>query len=148
MYDSVDRPLASLDRGGQLMVWSMRRWMKDSAGGGSACMHICPAFRSYRIADALPQFDAMMVALRDTMREPLVVGGDVVTEHEAIVLGLLKQISTTAPSEAVKTAGALVTVDGALSLADALNSVGECLIRQGLFGRYSQWFPAYERPTK
>lgn len=148
MYDSVDRPLASLDRGGQLMVWSMRRWMKDSAGGGPACVHICPAFRSYKIAGALPQFDAMMVALRDTMREPLVVGGDVVTEHEAIVLGLLRQISKIAPSEAVKTAGALVTVDGALNLADALNSVGESLVRQGLFGRYSRWVPTHERPAK
>ena len=43
MYAFLDRPVQSLNRGGQLLIWAMRHWVRAASAGRCPCGDIGPA---------------------------------------------------------------------------------------------------------
>ena len=60
MYELIDRPVTDLDRGGRLLVWSMRSWVQ--AVGERACpaQIIAPGFAHWSMLAGLAPFTRMM----------------------------------------------------------------------------------------
>jgi len=145
MYDYVDRPVASLDRGGQLLVWAMRRWVKDRAAGSCPCREIGPAFHVYRLTPALPFFQRSMTLLTGSMRQTLALGAAHVSEHEAVVLALIRTLPARNLDDAADIAGLLVRAEAAPRLADALRQLALRLFARDLLYGVSDGRPGDRR---
>lgn len=132
MYDYVDRPVAHLDRGPQLLVWAMRRWMRTGGATGCAMREIGAAFQAYRLCCALPHFQLAMTALGSSTREGLVLGGATVSEHEALVLALIHTLPRCSAAHACDITGRIVHLEAAPHLADALRQLALRLFARDL----------------
>ncbi|MEN7537845.1 hypothetical protein [Aurantiacibacter flavus] len=91
MYEWLDRPLSRLDARDSLLVWSTRRWQLDMDTTGCGCTRVGPAFHACGMITALPFFEIAMTIVRHAKIEPFVIGGDTVSEDEAILLSLIDQ---------------------------------------------------------
>lgn len=114
MYDFVDKPIMSLGKGGQFLVWSMRAWV--SALGQHKCPvpAIAPAFAKRNMIGALQPFHLAMVILnRDGQQNfgfaPIPCG--FVSEHEAILLSFFRAFRDSRPDVVRATAEMLVAED-------------------------------------
>lgn len=104
MYEFVDRPVAQLGRGGQLMVWAMRSWV--AAIGDRQCPggRIAGGFAAWGMLPGLHPFLRMMALFNRhglanlefcSPRCPRV------SEHEAIILQLVSSAQAGTGSGAV-----------------------------------------------
>ncbi|WP_347303882.1 hypothetical protein V5740_04480 [Croceibacterium sp. TMG7-5b_MA50] len=132
LYSYIDRPVIALERGPQLLVWAMRRWVRDAADGGDPCREIAAAFHAHRLASVLPHFQLAMTLLTTAMREPLLLGDESVAEHEALVLALIRTLPCGSLVQAGDIAGQIVHAGAAPALADALRQLALRLFARDL----------------
>lgn len=92
MYDFVDRPVTSLNRGGRMLVWAMRHWVRAVQLGRCPCGDIRPAFDGKALGAAFPHFHVMMAVLNHHAVEKMRFGPvdcERVSEHEALVMAMV-----------------------------------------------------------
>ena len=93
MYDFIDRPVTALNRGGRLLVWAMRQWVRAVQAGRCPCGDLRPAFESRTLGAAFPHFHEMMAVLNRHAVEQMRFGAvdcERVSEHEALVISLVR----------------------------------------------------------
>lgn len=132
MYEYLDRPITQLDRGPQLLVWAMRRWSRGGTANPCAMRDIGTAFHAHRLGCALPHFQLAMTVLDASMREQLTLGSDAVTEHEALLLALIRTLPRCNANHACDIAGRIVHLEAAPHLADALRQLALRLFARDL----------------
>lgn len=102
MYDFVYEPVASLGRGGQLLIWTMRAWV------GAVGVHKCqvpataPAFAKLDMIGALQPFHMTMLILNKNGHKIFgfaLLQCYCVFEHEAIMLRFFSAIRDDRPDE-------------------------------------------------
>lgn len=135
MYDFVDRPVSSLNRGGRMLVWAMRHWVKAASAGRCPCGDVAPAFHKSGLMPSFPHFHVMMAVLNREALERLrfcTVDCGRVGEHEALVLSLLRGVHA-GPAERVReTAALIVAPDAVGTLIIALTALAHALAEAGL----------------
>ncbi|WP_052507707.1 hypothetical protein [Sphingomonas hengshuiensis] len=71
MYRFLDRPVASLAPGEQILLWSMRGWVTAMATRQCPARALGPFFERWRLADILPDFNMAMALLNCEGQERL-----------------------------------------------------------------------------
>ncbi len=132
MYEFVDRPVAQLDRGGQLLVWAMRNWV--AAVGARQCPggRIAGGFAAWEMLPGLHPFLRMMALFNRhglanlefcSPRCPRV------SEHEAIILQLVASAQAGTGSGTVATLALLAEEDRIGELALAVGQLARAMRR-------------------
>jgi hypothetical protein len=130
MYDFLDRPVASLNVGGRVLVWATRQWVLSAAAGRCPCSDVGPAFHHWGLLAGLSQFQLMMVTLARHSREKMTFCDPACTcigESEALLLELFCTMRERGDAAFCQTA-ALVVHDRAVTpLATAVAALGRAL---------------------
>jgi len=111
MYDFVDRPVTSLNRGGRMLIWAMRHWVRAIRAGRCPCGDIRPAFEGKALGAAFPHFHVMMAVLNRHAVEKMRFGPvdcEQVSEHEALVLAMVRAARGPDLARAERTASLIV----------------------------------------
>lgn len=135
MYDFVDRPVSALNEGGRLLVWAMRHWVRAAAAGRCPCGDVAPAFHKHDLMPSFPHFHVMMAVLNRESREGMrfaPVACDRVSEHEALLLELIRAAQSRTPAQMRETAALLVAPDAVGTLGIALAALSHDLTIAGL----------------
>jgi hypothetical protein len=136
MYHFVDRDLDTLDEGCRFLVWSMRAWV-TSMGQKSCPAHaLAPAFARWRMIGGLQAFHrSMLLFNRDALETfgfaPLACSR--VSEHEALILGLIVAMRDQGPKAARETLELMVQEEAVGDLLGTLSTISATLIVAGLF---------------
>jgi hypothetical protein len=135
MYDFVDRRLTQLDGGSRFLVWSMRLWVTAIGLGQCPTPAVAPAFARWRAIGALGPFMKTMALLNREALEtfhfrPVSCGQ--VSEHEAIVLSVIRGLDRGEVLAATETMAMLVEFEALGELVDALSSLVVALAPLGL----------------
>ena len=91
MYEFVDRPVTSLDKGCRFLIWSMRSWVLVASHRECPGQTLAPAFAQWKMVGGLQPFLRMMITLNRDSLEKLrfcSLSCNRVSEHEAILLSL------------------------------------------------------------
>ncbi|MGF7168753.1 hypothetical protein FHS91_000408 [Sphingobium xanthum] len=135
MYAFLDRPVQSLNRGGQLLIWAMRHWVRAASAGRCPCGDIGPAFHKWNLMAGFPHFHMMMALLNRNATEKLHFGTlecEHVTEHEALLLSLIR-IAREAPSDQLRgMATAIVDESSVTPVLIAFAALAEAMVEVGL----------------
>lgn len=116
MYQFVDRPITALDPGGRVLVWSMRTWVRATARSACGAGALAPAYARWRMIGALQPFHRLMLRLNAHALETFAFclpGCARISEHEAILLALVAEVSSGSPGRAGRTVAHLVDEDHA-----------------------------------
>ncbi|MBC2667620.1 hypothetical protein ACFOON_02115 [Novosphingobium piscinae] len=127
MYDYVDRPVASLNHGGQLLVWAMRRWVEAMRARTCPAAPIAPGFARWRLLGALPPFLRMMALFNRHGRETFgfcALTCPQVSEHEALIVALVGDLGQR-PASAIRHSVELLVEE------DAVGPLTLCLMQLG-----------------
>lgn len=136
MYDFVDRPVTSLNRGGRFLIWAMRNWVGALANNGCPCSSVGPAFRKWGMTAGFPHFHVMMVLLNREGQETFrfgPVGHERVTEHEALIVGMIRAVRDV-PADRMREGAVLMVREGSVPpLMIAMSALGEALVEADLW---------------
>lgn len=135
MYDFIDRDVAMLDRGAQLLLWAMRAWVQARAARTCPGPAIAPAFARFGVLGALPHFHGVMGELsRDAIRAMAFAPHccRCVGEDEALLLALFRAAGSEPAERVEATAAMLVTEAGVAPLLAALTAAVRKLADAGL----------------
>lgn len=124
MYDFVDQMVSDLSPGSRFLVCSMRLWVGVSTRGQCPAPAVAPAFACWKTTGALPHFLRVMVLFNRDALETLrfcSLSCARVSEHEAIVLGLVKAMQN-GHYQTVRNTLALLVEDD--SIGDILDAIG------------------------
>jgi len=116
MYDFIDQPVRSLNSGGRLLLWAMRHWVKAASTGRCPCGDIASAFQTHHLMAAMPHFNILMAVLNREALAPMrfgAIGCAQVSEHEALLIGLLRMVRQAPAETARETMGMIVAADAA-----------------------------------
>jgi len=136
MYQFVDRDLDTLDPGCRFLVWSMRAWV-TSMGQRTCPTHaLAPAFAKWRMIGGLQSFHRTMLMFnRDALEtfgfRPLACR--TVSEHEALILGLVVAMRDHGPASARDTLQLMVQEEAVGDLLGTLSTLSATLLRAGIF---------------
>lgn len=111
MYDFIDRPVTALNRGGRLLVWAMRHWVRAVQAGRCPCGDLRPTFESRALGAAYPHFHGMMAVLNRYATEQMRFGAvdcARVSEHEALVISMVRAAHDEEKLQAGETAALIV----------------------------------------
>jgi hypothetical protein len=135
MYDYIDRPIESLDRGGRFLVWAMRSWVISLGQRQCPAAAIGPAFARWGIIGALPRFHIAMSLLN---RHGLMTFGFAplacrcVAEDEALLLATIRAVRNGSPRTVHGLAEALIEEESVAPFLDALTGLVAGLATSGL----------------
>ena len=134
MYAFVDRPVESLCNSGRFLLWAMRGWVAAAARGRCPPQTLHRGFAAVNAAGALPDFYVAMA----------LIGGDAVktlaltpmpclqiSEDEAILLGLWRDISLGGVTTARATLALLAEGDSVGPIAKAMGAAVDRLVAAG-----------------
>jgi hypothetical protein len=135
MYDFVDRRLTQLDPGSRFLVWSMRLWVTAIGLGQCPTPAVAPAFARWRAFGALgPFMKAMALLNRDALEtfhfRPVTC--ERVSEHEAIVLSVVRGMHEGRFNEASQTLALIVAPDALGEMIEALTALVRTVAPMGL----------------
>jgi len=136
VYDFIDRPITDLNHGGRVLIWSMRSWVKAMGERTCPASVVASAFARWNMLPGLQPFlRAMALFNRHGLENfqfcPLQCNH--VSEHEAIIVSLLRALREERP-EAVRTTLALLVEEEALGdLIVSLTRLGETMVAAGVF---------------
>jgi hypothetical protein len=136
MYEFLDRPVTSLDRGGRFLVWSMRIWIKTMGESRCPISAIAPAFAKWKMIGGVTHFHKVMLTFN---RDALETFGfcslhcNHVSEHEAIILSLVCALRDMRPHAVRDTLALLVDEDSIGDLLGALSALGRGMDEAGIF---------------
>jgi hypothetical protein len=128
MYDFVDRPVTSLDRGGRFLIWSMRAWVKAVGERKCPTGTIAPAFAKYNMALGLQPFLRMMALFNRHGLESFrfcSLSCEHISEHEAIILSLICSLCETRSDDVSKTLDLLVETEFVGDIIQAMTHLGQ-----------------------
>lgn len=131
MYEFVDRPVTSLDRGGCLLIWSMRRWVGALHSSQCPCSSVGPAFVRHDVTRAIVPFhNIMMILNRDALEHlhfgPLACSR--IHEHEALILSLIGAVQMSRPETVKATLNMIVPEQSVSALVEAFVSLSRILL--------------------
>jgi hypothetical protein len=135
MYDFLDRPVASLDHGGQFTVWAMRSWAKAIKDRRCPCATLAPTFQKWKVDAALPHFVMSMALLNRHALEPISIAPVEcrrVREGEAAVLALIGSTGHGDVTRMDETIALLVDPESVLPLSRAMTEVAHSLAEAGM----------------
>lgn len=130
MYDFVDRPVASLNRGGRLLIWAMRHWVRAVQNARCPCSDVGPAFHKSDLMAGFPHFHVMMTMLNRHARETLRFGAvDCmrVSEHEAIIISMVRAMRDHPASQAERAAALIIGEDQVAHLLIPMSALARAL---------------------
>ena len=93
MYEFVDRPVTSLSSGGQLLIRSMRYWVRAASAGRCPCGDVGPIFQKWNLMPGFPHFHILMALLNRNAVTKLRFGTldcERVREDEALIISLIR----------------------------------------------------------
>lgn len=136
MYQFVDRDLDQLDSGCRFLVWSMRAWVTSMSQRSCPAHTLAPAFAKWRMIGGLQAFHRTMLLFnRDALETfgfaPLACNR--VSEHEALILGVIVSMRDQGPRNARETLEMMVQEDAVGDLLGTLSTISATLIVAGLF---------------
>lgn len=136
MYQFVDRDLDSLDPGCRFLVWSMRAWVTSMGQRNCPAHALAPAFAKWRMIGGLQAFHrSMLLFNRDALEtfgfSPLACNR--VSEHEALIMGLIVSMREYGPHSARATLEMMVQEEAVGDLLGTLSTVSATLMVAGLF---------------
>ena len=91
MYEFVDRPVTSLNKGCRFLLWSMRSWILVAKHRECPGQTLAPAFAQWKLIGGLQPFLRLMIRLNHDSLEKIhicALNCNRVSEHEAILLSL------------------------------------------------------------
>lgn len=123
MYAFVDRPVESLCNGGRFLLWAMRGWVSavERRRCPPQCLH--RGFVAVDAVSALPDFHVAMALLGSDAVETLMLAPMAclqISEDEAILLGLWRDISLEDAANARATLALLAEGDSVGPIANAM----------------------------
>jgi len=148
MYDLIDRPVKSLNLGGRLLLWAMRHWVKAAGAGRCPCGDIAAAFETYALMASLPHFHMLMAVLNREALTPLrfaAIDCARVSEHEALLVSLLRSVPRTPTETARDTMAMIVRPEAAATLLIALSALAQGMADAGLSPDLADIDPRYDR---
>jgi len=134
MYAFVDRPVESLCNSGRFLLWAMRGWVLAAERGQCPPQTLHRGFAAVRAADALPDFHVVMALLGSEMVETLLLAPmpcHQVSEDEAILLGLWRDISLGEAANARATLALMAEGDSVGPIAKAMGAAVDRLLAAG-----------------
>jgi hypothetical protein len=96
MYEFVDRPVTSLDKGCRFLIWSMRSWILVASHKECPGQTLAPAFAQWKMIGGLQPFLRLMITLnRDSLDKVQFcsLNCNRVSEHEAVLLSLFVELA-------------------------------------------------------
>lgn len=136
MYSFVDRPLAQLDPGCRFLVWSMRAWVSTISQRQCPARLLAPAFAKWRMIGGLQPFHRTMLLFNRDGLETFAFCPPActhVSEHEALILGLVTGLRQRGPLQARATLELMVAEDGVGDLLESLSQLGAAMAVAGIF---------------
>jgi len=134
MYAFVDRPVESLRNSGRFLLWAMRGWVGAAERGRCPPQQLHRGFAVVNAAGALPDFHVAMALLGgDTVRTLLLAPMPClqISEDEAILLGLWRDISLGDAANAHATLALLAEGDSVGPIAKAMGAAVDRLLAAG-----------------
>lgn len=135
MYAFIDRPVDSLNLGGRLLVWAMRHWVKAASAGRCPCGDVGPAFHKWNLMAGFPHFHMLMALLNRNAATKLQFGSlecERVTEHEALLLSLVRSAREADAEQLRDTVEMLVCKASVPPILIALAALGQAMVDVGL----------------
>lgn len=136
MYEYVDRPVTSLDRGGRFLIWSMRAWVKAVGERKCPAAAIASAFAKWKMMPGLQPFLRMMALFNRHGLENFrfcSLSCAHVSEHEAIIISLICSLQDSRPNDVSKTLDLLVEADFVGDIIQAMTLLGQAMHREAIF---------------
>lgn len=134
MYVFVDRPVESLCNGGRFLLWAMRGWVHAAERRQCPPQVLHRGFAAVDAAGALPDFHVTMALLAgDAARTLLLVPMPClqISEDEAILLGLWRDISLGNAANARRALALLAEGDSVGPIANAMSAAVDRLVAAG-----------------
>lgn len=136
MYQFVDRDLESVDEGARFLVWSMRAWVTSMSLRNCPAHALAPAFARWRMIGGLQAFHRTMLLFnRDALETfgfaPLACSR--ISEHEALILGLVVTMRDQGPRVARETIELMVQDDAVGDLLGTISTLSATLMVAGMF---------------
>jgi hypothetical protein len=136
MYEFIDRPVNSLDRGGRFLIWSMRAWVKAVGERKCPAGTIAPAFAKQNMALGLQPFLRMMALFNRHGLENFrycSLSCAHVSEHEAIIMSLICSLRNPRPNDMSKTLDLLVEADFVGDIIQAMTQLGQAMHKEAIY---------------
>jgi hypothetical protein len=125
MYEFVDQPIDRLSRGSHFALWSMRVWACTIGRRGCGPATLAPAFARMGVVEALPDVHLALMSLNHEALEKLTLAAPawaVVTEDEAVLLGLWRDAHIGATARLDGTLGLLIEEEAVAKASRAFTS--------------------------
>jgi len=135
MYDLMDRPVTSLNPGGHLLLWAMRHWVRAVSTSRCPCGDVGPAFHKWDMMAGFPHFHVMMVIFNRHAKEKLCFGTvdyEQVSEHEALIMSLVRMMQDQPVETARGAAALIVTAEALPPLLIAMSAFAQAMKRASL----------------
>lgn len=136
MYDFIDRPFISLNRGGRMVVSAMRHWVRAASIGRCPCGDVASIFQERDLMVGFPHFHMMMAVLNREALDQLrfaAVDCERISEHEALILSLIRIAHQGDTERAYSIAGQVVEKTAISPLLIAMTALGQALADARLF---------------
>ena len=130
MYEFVDRPITSLDKGCRFLIWSMRSWILVASHRECPGPTLAPAFAQWNIIGGLQPFLRLMITLNRESLETVrfcSLNCNRVSEHEAILLNIFVELAEGQRVRARDTMALLVNDDAVGDLLGAMMDLSASL---------------------
>jgi hypothetical protein len=136
MYQFVDRDLEGVDEGTRFLVWSMRAWVTSMGQRNCPAHALAPAFARWRMIGGLQAFHRTMLLFnRDALETfgfaPLACSR--ISEHEALILGLVVSMRDKGPKAARETIELMVQEEAVGDLLGTISTLSATLMVAGMF---------------
>ena len=134
MYAFVDRPVESLCNSGRFLLWAMRAWVSAAERGRCPPQMLHRGFAAVNAAEALPDFHIAMALFGGDAVETLILAPMPclqISEDEAILLGLWRDISLGGVTNARATLALLAEGDSVGPIAKAMGAAIGRLVAAG-----------------
>lgn len=134
MYAFVDQPVESLGNSGRFLLWAMRGWVRAAACGQCPPQALHRGFAAVDARNALPDFHVAMALLGRDAVETLLLAPmpcPQISEDEAILLGLWRDISLGDSANARRALALLAEGDSVGPIANAMGAVVGQLVGAG-----------------
>ena len=144
MYDFIDRPVTSLDHGGRFLVWSMRSWVKAMGERKCPATAIGGAFARWRLIRGLQPFLNLMTLFNRNGLETFhfcQLPCNHVSEHEAIILSLVRSMRGVRGETVRDTLALLVEEDSIGGAIEYLSLLGSAMEAAGVLPAPPAWVP-------
>lgn len=136
MYQFVDQDLDALDAGSRFLVGSMRAWVTAMAQRTCPAHALAPVFARWRMIGGLQAFHRTMLLFNRDALETFgfcPVACRSVSEHEALILGLVVSLRDHGPTATRETLAMMVQEEAVGDLLATLSTLAATMLRARLF---------------